>query len=120
MNTKPQVFDTTLRRVVGDSAHQLAQNWGLNFIRYFLKTGMKVEEAYQAELAAYTLEHRNHLTHCWENDRCHEIRELVDATNLYCLEDYLYYCRRELEKLDIMLNPVEQEQLVHVGVTESS
>lgn len=87
-----------------DDEHRQAQLWGITFVHHFIRTGMSVETARETGQTDYNPECRKHLTHCWENDECLRVRELVDATNLYCIQDYRYYCRRGLNRLGITSN----------------
>jgi hypothetical protein len=83
------------------SIHEQAQSWGIAYVWEFLRTGIGVEEARESGLTTYVSEYRRHLTHCWENDECHAIRELVDATGVYSIDQYWHLCQQTLADLGI-------------------
>lgn len=99
-----------------ENEHYQAQAWGLLFVCWFILTGIGAETARKQGLPVFSLEHRCHLNNCWE-ETCHEVREMVDGTNLYTVSQYVskYYFREALVKFGI-LPKVPKETMLFEGV----
>jgi hypothetical protein len=89
------------------SLHDKAQEWGMLFVLWFLRTGIGANEAKEAGDKIYVPKYHSHLRNCWKHDhpdeRCEILGRLVDATDMHTLEQekYVLYYQGLLEKAGI-------------------